>query len=462
MPALLQHLKERKIVQWAIAYLAGSWVLIEVTSVLAEPFGLAVDPTTRALTVFLAWGFVGALVIAWFHAEKGRQSVTVLELALLALIGAGGVSTAVVSYRMGDLGSPVAAASGHLESVLQGPVVAVLPFVNASEAAEGAAFLASGIHGEVLTHLSKLSGINAISRTSVTSYQATDRSLRQIAQDLGATAILEGTVQRAGSLIRINVSLIDAVRDVQLWGEIYEKVLEPESVFAVQAEIATRIAEALAVALAPEEQSRLTRVPTTDPQAFELYLIGQEAEQRAHRGEFDLYQVAYDHYRDALERDPDYAEVHAAIAGVESRLYGISRSEERTPEQVERVRTSAERAIELDPELAHAHLVLGNYYMGHMHDAVRAKESFLRARRFDPDNVLALRGLAQINMRQGDWDAARADVRRGSDLDPREPMIQVLAPSPAVGSHEAFVRRGVRAELGEVGYPTPPLRVPGR
>jgi serine/threonine-protein kinase len=184
-------------------------------------------------------------------------------------------------------------------------------------------------------------------------------------------------------------------------------------------------------------------VPTTDPQAFELYLIGQEAEQRAHRGEFDLYQVAYDHYRDALERDPDYAEVHAAaIAGVESRLYGISRSEERTPEQVERVRTSAERAIELDPELAHAHLVLGNYYMGHMHDAVRAKESFLRARRFDPDNVLALRGLAQINMRQGDWDAARADVRRGSDLDPREPMIQVLAADLAF-----YTRRFEEAEL---------------
>jgi TolB-like protein len=278
MPVLLQRLKDRKIVQWSIAYLAGSWVLIEATSVLAEPFGLAVDPITRALTVFLAWGFLGALVIAWFHAEKGRQSVTVLELALLALIGAGGVSTAVVSYRMGDLGTPVASASGRLESVLQGPVVAVLPFVNASEAAEGAAFLASGIHGEVLTHLSKLSGINAISRTSVASYQAADRSLRQIAEELGATAILEGTVQRAGSLIRINVSLIDAVRDVQLWGEIYEKVLEPESVFAVQAEIATRIAEALAVTLAPAEQSRLTRVPTTDPQAFELYLIGQEAE----------------------------------------------------------------------------------------------------------------------------------------------------------------------------------------
>ena len=87
MPVLLQRLKDRKIVQWSIAYLAGSWVLIEATSVLAEPFGLAVDPTTRALTVFLAWGFLGALVIAWFHAEKGRQSVTVLELALLALIG---------------------------------------------------------------------------------------------------------------------------------------------------------------------------------------------------------------------------------------------------------------------------------------------------------------------------------------------------------------------------------------
>jgi TolB-like protein len=426
MPSLLQRLKERKIVQWSIAYLAGSWVLIEVVSVLAEPFGLAVDPTTRALTLFLAWGFLGALVLAWFHAEKGRQSVTVLELALLGLIGVGGVSSAVASYRMGDLGSSVAA-SGRLESVLEGPVIAVLPFINASEAAEGAAFLASGIHGEILTHLSKLSRINAISRTSVASYQSVDRSLRQIAEELGASAILEGTVQRAGSLIRINVSLIDAVRDVQLWGDIYEGVLEPESVFALQGEIASRIADALAVVLAPEERSRLTQVPTTDPQAFELYLLGQEAEHRADRGEFQLYEVAYDYYRDALERDSLYAQAHAAIAGVEAAIYSTSRGNERTPEQLDRVRSAAERAIELDPELAHGHRVLGDYYLNVVKDAVRAQESFLRARRFDPDNVLALRGLAQLSMRDGDWDAARVDLRRASDLDPREPLIQMLA-----------------------------------
>lgn len=442
--SLWQRLKERKVVQWSLAYLAGSWALLEAVSVLAEPFGLAVDPTTRALAVLLVWGFLGTLVLAWFHAEKGRQSVTVLELVLLGGIGIGGASSAVASYRMGELGSPVTPAASRLESVLEGPVVAVLPFENASEATEAAAFLASGIHGEILTDLSKLSGINAISRTSVASYDAVDRSLRQIAEELGATAIVEGTVQRAGSLVRINVSLIDAMTDVQLWGEIYERVLEPESVFAVQAEIATRIADALAVTLAPAEQSRLTQVPTRDPQAYELYLLGQEAEQRAWQGEFNLYPVALDHYRQALERDPQYAQAHAAVAGVEAAIYATLRSDDRTPEQVERVRVEAERAIELDPELAHAHVVLGRYYLYLARDPVRAKESLLRARRFDPDNVLALSGLAELSMQDGDWEAAHAYLRRGSDLDPREPEIQLSAARLAF-----YTRRFDEAELVE-------------
>lgn len=441
MPALIQRLRERKIGQWSIAYLAAAWVLLQIVDVLAEPFGLAVGPTTRALTVLLAWGFLGTLVVAWFHAEKGRQRVGLVEVALLAGLGVAGVASAVVGFGIGDL-EPAVEAPSRLASVLQGPVVAVLPFTNASEAAKGAAFLASGIHGEILTHLSKLSGVNAISRTSVMGYDRVGRTVRQIAEDLGASAILEGTIQRAGNTIRINVTLIDALNDTQLWGDVYDRVLEPTSVFAVQGEIASRVADALAVALAPDEQSRLTQVPTTDEQAFELYLLGKEAEYRAGRGEFELYATAYEHYGAALERDSLYAEAHAAIANVEERLYFSSRGDERVPERIERMRVAAERAIELDPELARGHLVLGNYYMTHRHDAVRAQESYLRARRFDPDNVLALRGLAALSMKAGDWEGARADLRRAADLDPREPQVQILAANLAF-----YTRRFEEVEL---------------
>jgi len=343
---------------------------------------------------------------------------------ILAALGVAGMLSATFAYGPGDV-EPPAAAAGRLASVLEGPVVAVLPFINASEAAEGASFLASGVHGEILTHLSKLSGINAISRTSVLGYDRVGRTVRQIAADLGASAIVEGTVQRAGGTIRINVSLIDALNDTQLWGEIYDRALEPESLFAVQGDVAARIAEALAVALAPEEQSRLTQVPTTDPQALEFYLMGKEAEGRASRGDFDLYPVAYDYFADALEHDSLYAQAHAALAGLEERLYYMSATPERTTEQLERMRISAERAIELDPELSEGHLVLGKYYLTWRHDAIRAQESLLRARRFDPGNVLALRNLAVLAMKAGDWDAARSDLRRAADLDPREPQVQM-------------------------------------
>ena len=97
MPVLLQNLRERKIVQWGFAYLAGAWVLLQMVDVLAEPFGLPVGPTTRGLTVLLAWGFLGAMVIAWFHAEKGRQQVTLVELMLLAALALGGVFSSAFS-----------------------------------------------------------------------------------------------------------------------------------------------------------------------------------------------------------------------------------------------------------------------------------------------------------------------------------------------------------------------------
>ncbi len=437
MASLLDRLKERKMVQWALAYLAGAWGVVQVLETLAGPFGISdVDSTVRAVTVFLGFGFAAALVVAWNHAEKGRQRVTAVELGILAALFVFGSAASIGSYRSGGADT-TANSVPRLESVLEGPVVAVLPFENLSAGAEGAAFIVDGIHREILTNLSRMSGVNTVSRTSVLAAETVGRTMREIAEGLNASAILEGTVQRAGSQIQIAVSLIDAVNDVQLWGESYPRAWDPESVFAVQGEIASRIAEALAVTLAPAEQSRLSRVPTRDQEALELFMLGREAEDRADRGNRDQWDVARGFYERAIEQDSLFADAHAARGMVIDKDYWMfTRGDERTPETVELVRRSAERAIELDPELAEGHLVLGNYYLKHVHDGTRAMESFLTARRLDPDNVLALTGLAGLSMHAGDWDAARADLYRASELDPMEGQSQKL-----LGDLELFTGR---------------------
>ncbi len=423
-------------VQWALAYLAGAWGVVQVFETLAGPFGISdVDAAVRAITVLLGFGFIGALVVAWNHAEKGRQRVTGAELAVLAFLAVSGVAASVGSYQA--RGGEDAEGGRSVESVLTGPVIAVLPFENASAGEEGAAFIVDGIHRQILTNLSEMAGVNAVSRTSVLAAATMGRTMAEIAGELNASAILEGTVQRAGSQIQIAVSLIDALNDVQLWGDSYLRAWDPESVFAVQGEIAGRIAEALAITLAPGEQSRLTQAPTQDQQALELFMLGQNAEDQADRGDRAQWDVARDFYEQAIARDSLFADAHAARAIVIDKDYWMfTRGDERFPETVESIRVAAERSVELDRELASGYLALGNYYLRHAHDGARAMENYVAARRHDPDNVLALKGLADLNMHAGDWDAARADLYRAAELDPMEAQSQKL-----LGDLEWYTRR---------------------
>ncbi len=419
MPSLLERLKQRKMVQWALGYLAGAWGTLEVLDVLADPSGLT-DLFRRVVVVALAFGFGAALVVAWFHAEKGRQRVSALEWAFLAVLLVAGISASVVTYRLGTSGS-ASATDDRVASVLSGPVVAVLPFENNSAGGEGAKFIVDGIQGEILSNLSRMRGLNAISRTSILACQRANRTIRQIAEDLGASAILEGQIQKVGNALRINVTLADVVTGTSIWSEIYDRVMDPSSVFAVQDEIAEAIADALAVTLAPAEQSRLSRLPTRDQEALELFMLGKEAEDRAERGDRRAYLEARDYYAQALDRDSLYADAQAAYARTTLTIRLNSGAGVQTsPEMMESLRAAAERAIELDPELAEGYRMLGEYYRWFTQEASQALESFTRANRLDPDNAAALIGLAAMNMYAGDFEAARANLNRAAQLDPMD------------------------------------------
>jgi len=264
--------------------------------------------------------------------------------------------------------------------------VAVLPFDNLSTDAENA-FFADGIHEDVLTHLSKIEDLTVISRTSVLAYRETTQNLSTIGLELGAGAIVEGSVRRSGDNVRITAQLIDARTDEHLWADNFDRALTAANVFAIQTEIAQRIAAALATTLTPEVESRMARAPTANLEAYDFVLRGREAYRRY---EEDANNEALGRFRAALERDPNYAEAWAGIADAYGQRvfrfgYGM--------EWADSAEIAANRAVELSPTLPSAlkSLALAHSARGFVQ---RSIETNIRALELDPNYSDAMNNLA--------------------------------------------------------------------
>ena len=265
MDEIIQRLKERKLVQWALVYLPGAWLVLQVLDVTAEPWGLS-DGFVRAVQAGLVFGFFVVLVLAWYHGEQGRQGVSAPELMMIGgLFAVGAVLLTVFGDPSVDSSEGVAERAAEMipdgapGPALQRASVAVLPFLNNSPDQENA-FFAAGIQEDILTQLSKIRGLTVLSRTSVMQYgNAAERNLRQIGRELGATAILEGSVRREANQIRVTAQLNDAATDESLWAESYDRDLE--DVFTVQSEIAQEVAAALEATLTPREVALISSAP---------------------------------------------------------------------------------------------------------------------------------------------------------------------------------------------------------
>ncbi|NJD19202.1 MAG: hypothetical protein FIA95_07980, partial [Gemmatimonadetes bacterium] len=209
VPSLYTRLKERKLVQGAIAYLAGAWGVLEVLGFIGDQF--AWPPLVmQVLVVSALFGFLIALVLTWFHGEKGRQRVSGPEVVLVAgILLAAGVTASVLRGRaQAEAAEAIASAVSPLPGD-ERPSVAVLPFDNLSSDPDDA-FLAEGIHDEVLTELAKVGGLRVLSRTSVMGYRDTEENVREIGAELGAGFVLEGTFQRVQDRLRVTAQLNDA------------------------------------------------------------------------------------------------------------------------------------------------------------------------------------------------------------------------------------------------------------
>ncbi len=266
-----------------------------------------------------------------------------LVTALVLLLG-----VAAAWWRFGDRAAEMPATTAAHS-------VAVLPFVNRS-ASEEDAFFVDGLHDVLLTHISKIGSIKTISRTSVMRYRDTNKTIPEIAEELGVTTIMEGGVQRASDTIRISVQLIDAASDEHLWGQIYDRQLTAANIFAIQSEIATAIADALRARLSPAEQQRLETVPTENLAALEAYFHGK---QRVAKETSGALAEAVNHFQQAIELDPDFVLAYVGLADsyiLQIQLSGLPRDE-----MLSKAEAAIDKALELDDQLGEVYTTLGRF-----------------------------------------------------------------------------------------------------
>jgi serine/threonine protein kinase/tetratricopeptide (TPR) repeat protein len=297
--------------------------------------------------------------------------------------------------------------------------IAVLPFTNLSQEPDSA-YLAEGIKDEILTNLASVRDLKVISRTSTAKYQSKPHNLKTVAQELGVSTILEGTVQKAGGKVRVNVQLIDARADTHLWAKSYDRDLK--DVLGVESELSREIAEALQANLSPSESHGLAAVRTHDAEAYDLFLRG---EYEFHQAESSPAAEAYDRanafYRQALARDPNFAEAAAELA--RSRLWWHWKFSPLAPPELEEVKSLIDRALALAPNSPEAHFALGLFsYWGHRQYEMALTE-FNRALELQPNNALARQYCAAVYRRRGEWERSLADFQRAQELDPRDTTI---------------------------------------
>jgi len=403
MTDFLQRLKQRKLVQWAIAYVAFAFALIQVFDVVADSYDW---PRTAMHIVFglLVLGFVVTLILAWYHGERGAQRISGPELLLIALallIGGGllwhfaraptetsstqtlaSAGSTGAAQRNPGTGAPAtahaalsAATEASASSAAFNPPadsIAVLPFANRS-GEKSQQYFSDGITEELTGALGQNTGLSVIAWETASHYRDGTHTPAEIGKALNVAQILDGGIQRAGDEVRVSAELVSTVTGRQLWSSHYDATLK--NIFAVQDQITGAIAGALKVRFAGMQAA-----PTQNPQAHEFYLKALAAT--------NLFRVtdAQTDYQQALKLDPDYADAWAGLANV----YVMEPQVTALPLQqaLPKARAAANKALALDPHnsVAVEALAEADYLAG---DTAKAQAGVARALELDPNNAMA-------------------------------------------------------------------------
>ena len=422
----LTELKRRNVYRAAVAYGVVAWFLTQLATQVF-PFFEIPNSAVRFVIIALAIGFPIAMLLSWLYelTPKGivrtedfdsvqarsvqRASGRILDFIII------GVLLMVIAMMM--IGRhPFYRQPG--ESISQ-KSIAVLPFENLSRDPDNAYF-ADGIQEEILTKLTNVRDLKVISRTSTAKYQSKPDNLKSVAQELGVSTVLEGAVQKAGDKVRVNVQLIDARANRHLWAKSYDRDLK--DVLAVESEVSQEIAEALQANLSSTESQALASAKTRDAEAYDLFLRGEsEWHQAESRLDVDAYDRTEGFYRQALARDPNFAEASAGLARIRlSRHWNISPL---TSPELEEAKSIIDHSLALAPNSPEAHFALGFFFYYGRRQYENALTEFNRALELQPNNALARQWCAYVYRRRGEWERSLADFQRAQELDPRDAEI---------------------------------------
>jgi TolB-like protein/class 3 adenylate cyclase/Tfp pilus assembly protein PilF len=292
--------------------------------------------------------------------------------------------------------------------------VAVLPFENRSED-KANAYFADGIQDEILTRLSKIADLKVISRTSTQHYKSAPENLPEIAKQLGVAHILEGSVQKSGDAVRVNVQLIKAANDSHLWADTFDRKLT--DIFSVESEVAKTIADQLRAKLTGQEEQVITAKPTDNVEAYDAYLRGLAYTLKTAATPANAL-GAQKYLREAVRLDPKFALSWALLSFVDARGY-IALNLQPTVALREETRQAAETALALQPNLGEALMAKGYYHYGCLKDYDTAVRYFEQARQFLPNNSRIPESLAYVARRRGQWDRSESYFNEAERLDPR-------------------------------------------
>ena len=448
---LFAELKRRNVLRAAALYVGAIWALAQGIAQLAPVFGIP-DWVVRWFVAAGAIGFPFWLAFAWFYEftpeglkreseldpadltarARGRRLdkwiIGVLVVAVVLLVTNQFVLRRDATSRDAATVAPATPPQATQRSI------AVLPFDNLSRDADNAYF-ARGMQDLILTRLSEIGELKVISRTSTLKYGSRPENLRQVAAELGVMTVLEGSVQKSGNDVLINVQLIDARTDAHLWGESYQRTLD--NIFGMEGEVAQSVADALRARLTPDEAQRMAEVPTHDREAYDYYL---RAEFQLDRGvmAFDTAAVraAIEAYGKAIARDPRFGLAFARRSYAENFLAWIGGGGLAIESLFMQGHDDAKRAMELAPRLAASHVAAGySEYFGQ--DNPRTAIAALKAGLdIQPHDSQALEGLALIERRTVSIDSALGRLRQALPYDPRNlNLIGILAETLTMASN---------------------------
>jgi TolB-like protein/predicted Zn-dependent protease len=438
MRSFFKELRRRNVYKVGAMYAVAGWLVVQVATQVLPIFEVSAL-AQRIIVLIIVAGFPVALVLSWVYELTPQGIVKTDEVApnesiahytgqklnfvIIAVLALAVMFLIVQRYLLPRPSAALAAVSDKS--------VAVLPFANLSDD-KANAYFAEGIQDEILTRLAKIGALKVISRTSTQHYASSPNNLPEIAKQLGVANILEGSVQKAGEAVHINVQLIRAATDDHLWAEVYNRKLD--DIFGVEGEVAGAIAEQLNAKLSGAEAEAVAKKPTDNVAAYEAFLRGRALDGAGYDYVTVRKQVAA--YTEAVRLDPKFALAWAYLAMNSGYLYFNNVDTDKYT--AASVKLAADTALQLQPQLTEAQLAQGHYRYRVLHDFAGAQQAFEAVLQHSPNDHEALQSLGLVERRQGKWEQALAHLEQAAKLDPRNAGLLVTIGGETLSNMRRF------------------------